>query len=809
MIVVTVFAAVALLVSAYLLVCMAFGIDSQLKAFGADNYAQSSWLMSHVLSTALAAAGSLAVLVYAVLYIRKGMGTETICRIVSIVFPALFVGLLCVATSGEEMVTRTLVFFGAQFVVAGLIIMNPVLSLLYFALMSFVFFSFVSAEELPGLNVVVILVVFCVVDVAVNWALCSLYMRQLRQEQRATDISLRDELTGIKNRRCLREDFEDYMQRNVYLMLCDIDDFKFYNDHYNYDVGDRLLCTFARILQRVFGDYHVYRYGGDEFLVILPGHDEKVFAALAQDCASSLSSASVEFVEQRATFSGGFTWGVAEKSEDFRHMLRQADSLLHEVKRGGKKNVKGAEFDRSLDLPPEQLDDLPTQREVPGGPGRGGRAQLRAGGNGAPGEETDFTGLVSMRSFQGALARRLQALTPESPQLVLAFLDLANFKNYNHRFGFEEGNKFLAFVGSQLMERFPELEQAHVAADKFVFLAPREGIETRVESFQQFLRSFNPQRPVESNMGLYEIAPGELDNVKIADCAKLACDSIKQHFAVTWRFYDDELRRGLEQRQYVIDNIDNAIEQGWLSVHYQPIIDLETQEVCEYEALSRWNDPSAGPLEPRVFVAALEEFSRINTLDLFVVEQVCTDYLHLQEQHDKRVPVSINISRLDFALCDIVADIEEITARLGCPHEALHFEVTESAFVLDEERIRGEVERLRTKGFEVWMDDFGSGYSSLNVLNSYDFDLVKIDMELIQGFERNEKTRTMLPYIVEMTKKLGIKTLSEGVETTGQLEYLREIGCEKAQGFLFSPALPLDECVAYAKNNAIAAQPGE
>ena len=249
-----------------------------------------------------------------------------------------------------------------------------------------------------------------------------------------------------------------------------------------------------------------------------------------------------------------------------------------------------------------------------------------------------------------------------------------------------------------------------------------------------------------------------------------------------------------ELRAYVVSHIDEAVEKGWIRPYYQPVVRTLTGKLCGWEALARWEDPTLGLLTPDKFIPALEDARLIHKLDSAIVRQVCRQYRRCKDIGEPTVPVSFNLSRLDFDLCDIFAVVEQAAHRYGVPRRMLNIEITETVLGTDPVFMTGMVDVFHNAGYQVWMDDFGSGYSTLNVLKDFDFDELKIDMEFLNRF--GEKSKTILASVVDMAKKLGIQTLAEGVETEEHRVYLSRIGCEKMQGYLFGKPRP------YALGNA-------
>jgi EAL domain-containing protein (putative c-di-GMP-specific phosphodiesterase class I)/GGDEF domain-containing protein len=252
---------------------------------------------------------------------------------------------------------------------------------------------------------------------------------------------------------------------------------------------------------------------------------------------------------------------------------------------------------------------------------------------------------------------------------------------------------------------------------------------------------------------------------------------------------------------YVISHIDEAISKEWIKVYYQPVVRALTGQLCSAESLSRWIDPEVGFLPPDKFIGALEDSKNIHKLDCFMVEIVCRDISNRLRNGLTACPVSVNFSRLDFIMCDMLKVVETAVAKYNIPRDYLHFEVTESMIAQDEELMKDVIDRFRTRGYEIWMDDFGSGYSSLTLLKDYSFDLLKLDMRFLSTM--TEKSKEILRSTIGMAKKIGVKTLSEGVETREQAEFLKSIGCGKFQGYYYGKPQPLEDMLTHLAGKGI------
>lgn len=241
--------------------------------------------------------------------------------------------------------------------------------------------------------------------------------------------------------------------------------------------------------------------------------------------------------------------------------------------------------------------------------------------------------------------------------------------------------------------------------------------------------------------------------------------------------------------QYILDHIDEAIDNGCIRALFQPVMRTLTGRICCAEALARWDDPENGMLSPAAFIPVLERHERIYRLDMTILQQTCMLYRKLQDTEAPVHSFSVNFSRSDFSVPHFFEDVVNTLRAFQVPHAAIKMEVTESVMFADQERFHSVFNAFRDAGFDVWIDDFGSGYSSLSMLHEYSFSLLKIDMLFIQSFTL--RSRQLIAAIVNAGKALGIRTLIEGVETEEQMRFVKSIGCETIQGFYYSK--PLDE----------------
>ena len=406
--------------------------------------------------------------------------------------------------------------------------------------------------------------------------------------------------------------------------------------------------------------------------------------------------------------------------------------------------------------------------------------------------EDELTGIHNMVHFRNEAEKLLGYVTTDKENIIFLFFDIENFKSYNEKYGFHEGNELLIKFAHMIEESFKGSLVSRFSDDHFVVLTRVDGAKNIIGQLSGEIKRLQKEVHLELKCGAYKPVGAEADISLACDRARFACNSIKKHYDRTLRLYDKSLEDKFQLKHYIVNNIDNAIEKGYIKVYYQPVVSTEDGCICGLEALARWEDPNYGLLSPSSFIEILEEYRQIYKLDEYIIEAVCRDYRNSADEHRPFAPVSLNFSRLDFELCDIVGYLCETVMKYSVPKNYIDIEITESALTDQQDFLPDAIRNLRSFGYKVWLDDFGSGYSSLNVLKDYHFDVLKIDMKFLSGFTSNEKTRPILENIVRLTKELDMISLTEGVETAEQFSFLEAIGCDRAQGYLFSKPVPLD-----------------
>ena len=410
-----------------------------------------------------------------------------------------------------------------------------------------------------------------------------------------------------------------------------------------------------------------------------------------------------------------------------------------------------------------------------------------------------LTDLYAFEYFNTLVAKKIKEENIKENEYIYLFMDITSFKIMNDQKGFEYGNKFLKNVGVILNDTFAKDGlTTRQGDDHFVVFAKNEDIEEKIKNIDEKVKELDLDIKPGIKVGGY-LFNGSLDTHNAIEKARYAFTTLKEYGSHQYLLYNKEISDKYKLIQYIVSRIDEAVNGNWIQVYYQPVVYSKDNTLCGVEALARWIDPKYGFLSPGVFIPALEDAQLAYKLDLAVLEIVCKNMRRVLDNHETIVPTSINFSRADFSIVDVPSEIVRVTNKYQIPTKYLHIEITESALLEEHVDLKDAMRRIKENGFSIWLDDFGSGYSSFNTLKDYSFDVLKLDQEFLKGFNTNEKSKPLITAVIEMANRIGLRTLAEGVETKEQAEFLKSIKCEKLQGYLFSKPITYEDL-----NNRIA-----
>ena len=615
---------------------------------------------------------------------------------------------------------------------------------------------------------------FYLSSMTVTYVVLKLRLEVLHNARRMKYHLEHDTLTDAQNNRCLYARAKTYVDTPVCIVLGDVEHFSLLNDFYGHDIANSILASFAGMLKEAYGPTETYLYGGDEMLCISFDVDENANRERMEACQRQFSELRTENMYSRLSCSFGYVTGTPSSEKEFHQMVQLADIYAHQATKRGEGNIIGGPYD---------------QQKL-----RAGIVESNIATHARAYEINQLTGLPSMAYFITHSEQMLERFADIERRPVIGLLNLVHFHDYNNRFGYARGDDLIRAVADLLRRVLPDRHITYITGSQFGIMCYVDEIEPAMAELTSSLSEYALGYDLQVHGGFVEYHQGD-SVISLLDKAKLAHDSIDGQKDQIYRIYDPRLDEEVRFRQYLITHVDEALEKEWVKVYYQPIVHAASGEICNMEALSRWDDPTYGFLPPFKFISVLEKEHLIYKLTLYVVKRIVRDFAWLEKQGIPLVPVSVNLSRTDFFETDMVSEIARIMDDAGYSHRLLDIEITESAFAQDQGRLKEEVDRFRALGFAVWMDDFGSEYSTLSLLENLNFDLIKVDMQFMRNFTTGGKNAIILSDIIGMCRRLGITTLVEGVETEEQYEILRQLGTDKLQGYLFSRPAELDELV--------------
>lgn len=423
-------------------------------------------------------------------------------------------------------------------------------------------------------------------------------------------------------------------------------------------------------------------------------------------------------------------------------------------------------------------------------------------------ENDELTGLLNRNTFCRKVDQLVQKNVADvkDGKYAMVYFDVLRFKAINDMFGMTEGDKVLCYAADLIHSLMGEKDLAcRIDSDRFIFFTKKDGeaLEQMIDRLLEGLTAYKLPFAILCNAGVYVTVSEEVSAVSMMDRAIMAQSTIKGSYTIKSNYYTEEMRNDLLSEQEISGVMEEALADEQFLVYYQPQYNHATGSLVGAEALVRWKHPERGLISPGLFIPIFERNGFITALDLYVFGHVCSFLRKCMDRGIPIVPVSSNFSQYDIFQPRFVEKLEEMRMKYDVPVKYLRVEITESAIVGGSERVNEIVKRLQDCGYIVEMDDFGSGYSSLNVLREVNLDVIKLDMLFLSEKANNNRGGTIISSIVRMAKWLDMPVIAEGVETMGQADFLRSIGCEYIQGYLYSKPLPEEDFEGLLKNSMI------
>ncbi len=417
-----------------------------------------------------------------------------------------------------------------------------------------------------------------------------------------------------------------------------------------------------------------------------------------------------------------------------------------------------------------------------------------------------------------AFTQKATALLARGGRYAYVLFDINRFKAINNTYGFQEGNCLLVLVAQQLKEFTRESEAfARSTDDNFTLLlhySSQEELTQRLTALFGRMKYFYSARnkleyQINYACGIYVVSDRSIGLQYCYENAQMAKRSVKDLYDTAISFFDESLRQRVIETQEIEMSMYSALKNREYEVYLQPKYDLKTDRIAGAEALVRWHHPTMGFLVPARFISILEQNGFLLQLDCYVHEEVCRIIRAWIDAGEQPVPISVNMSRLHAKQSAFVERIEETVRRYEVPSEYIEIELTETAFHDDTQQIIDVMQRLKDKGFRLAMDDFGSGYSSLNLLNILPVDVIKLDRMMFHELDKHDRSKKIVTNAIHIVRDLEMTAVAEGIETQEQIDFLKDIECDMVQGYYYAKPMPVTqfELLAFSRviNNEAAA----
>lgn len=403
-----------------------------------------------------------------------------------------------------------------------------------------------------------------------------------------------------------------------------------------------------------------------------------------------------------------------------------------------------------------------------------------------------LTGIFNRDTFYAKAAAFLQANQDQNYDIV--YLDIYSFKIINDLFHIETGNLILktaaayfrTFIGNNGM-------CARLEADKFVFCIQRDmfNIELFFQGLDRAMNSLHVYHNIQFYAGIYPVENAYLPIGQMCEWAAMALNTVKGKYGKRYAVYDESMKAVILAEQMILREMEPALAGKQFCIYMQPVYSLKESRTVSAEVLVRWQHPKRGLIPPGDFIPVFERNGFIVRLDEYVWEEACK-FQAAQQEKGFIVPLSVNVSRINFYNPKLVDNILWLLKKYKLGPDLIRLELTESAYTDNPRQMLETMRRFQGHGIKVLMDDFGSGYSSLNMLKNVPADILKVDMNFVQDIENSRRAAMIMKNIVQMSADINMGTIIEGVETKAQVDFLASIGCDKIQGFYFSRPLPAE-----------------
>lgn len=641
-----------------------------------------------------------------------------------------------------------------------------------------------------------------------------------RQNFELMELSTRDPLTDLLNRRALFEGLNTLLaqaQEQSEILSCimlDIDFFKSVNDTYGHAVGDKVIQTFAGILEsHAEQGYLTCRYGGEEFVIILPNTGSTTAMIVAERIR--MATAEYDFDTMAKGLKVTTSLGVsttAHQTVGPDKLVDQADQALYIAKQSGRNQVvcyAEENIEKEIEIQPRKITET---KRVPSHSRVEERLDENEENDSKTCEDSVYTIILDRLNQAQKLAQR------HKKHLAVLSISIDTIQLINNTLGHRTATKLKKIAFERLSDTFRISDSIipTVEFDKNIglsrlsdseFIAILSGIEEDTDITWAILRMINELAvPVEidgheivmtSNIGISSYYADGDDSDTLLTNSRMALVKAREKGRGEFVFYNKEMNILAKKALQIESQLHLALEREELYLNFQPIVDLKTGIIEKVEVLLRWEHPELGLVPPDIFVDIAEHTGSIKMIGKWIIEKSCRQLDMWHKNGHPELIVSINLSAVQFYQKDLVKDIIEIVEKENISPDSIIFELTETALLKEYEYISESIHQLHEKGFNIALDDFGTGYSSLTYLQKFPIDVVKIDHSLMSNFPTDVHTVSIVSGLIGLCHNIGIDVICEGIENETQLSMLHDLRCDAVQGYLISKPLHSKEMTLF------------
>ena len=595
--------------------------------------------------------------------------------------------------------------------------------------------------------------------------------------KKLTFMSFHDSSTGLNNRNKYINYIENIRYgrlKSVGVAFIDINGLKAINDTQGHKFGDRTIKAVSDALKRYFRKEDIYRIGGDEFVIISENITKETFIQKI----NSINRYFLDLMEYSVSI--GYLW--KNKNIDINELTHKADEYMYQAKKAYYDYIKNNDIEiySAMATNSDDCEDKIT---------------ITLGHD----TELDFsTNKFSFQSKHDIFKFKINQLMANNDKpYMMVMLDINGFKVINEMYGFDEGNRILLKINHIINKFiFGKGICCHSYSDVYYFCCEVSSDEEILKILYDINKELNESITnikIILSYGIYRIFDRSIEIDEILERVSYAHKISKKDNTKNIIFYDDNLKLNMLIEKQIENDMEDALLNGDFKLYLQPKYNIHTNKINGAEALVRWQHKEKGLIFPGKFIPVFEKNGFIMKLDMYILEQVCKFIKDNDKKGRRNIPISVNISKLNFRRKDLKNHVMEIISKYKVNPRLIELEITESLIAEEPEQIIEVIQDFKKENVTISMDDFGTGYSSLNMLQSLPVDVLKIDCGFFKDFEKSKKGAAIIKSIVMLTKELELGVVAEGVERESEVEYLRTIDCNNIQGYYFCKPIPLEE----------------